>query len=223
MDGNGAVAEHGLGTRGRDDQVAVTRRQGVLEVPEAAGFVLREDFEVGQCRVQHRVPVDEPLAAIDQALFVEFDEDFGDRPRTTLVHREPVAAPVDGCAHAPQLLRDLAARVLLPVPDALHEFLAAEFAPGGAFGIQQALDDHLCRDARVVHSRLPERAIPGHALVARQRVHDRVLERVAHVQRARDVGRWDHDAIRLAVALRGEITAFFPALIDALLDLKRLV
>ena len=58
------------------------------------------------------------------------------------------------------LLRDLAAGLFFPLPDALDEFLAAEIALAIALAIQQALDDHLRRDAGVVHAGLPQRAVP---------------------------------------------------------------
>ena len=81
-----------------------------------------------------------------------------------------------------------------------------------AFGVELALDDHLRGDAGVVGAGLPQRVIAAHAVVARQRVHERVLERVAHVQRAGDVRRRQHDAVRLALARWLERAAGFPAL-----------
>ena len=50
----------------------------------------------------------------------------------------------------------------------------------------------------------------AHAVIADQRVHDRLLERVAHVQRAGDVRRRQQDAVRLAVARGREIAVRFP-------------
>ena len=59
-------------------------------------------------------------------------------------------------------------------------------------------------DVGVVGARLPQRTMPLHAVEAGERVHQRVLERVAHVQRARHVGRRDYDAIARTVACRRE-------------------
>ena len=62
-------------------------------------------------------------------------------------------------------------------------------------GVELALHHHLRRDAGVIGARLPQRVVAAHAVVAGEGVHQRVLERVAHVQRAGDVRRRDHDAI----------------------------
>jgi hypothetical protein len=51
--------------------------------------------------------------------------------------------------------------------------------------LQLALDDDLRGDARMVGARHPQRVEAAHAVVARQRVHDGLVERMAHVQRAR--------------------------------------
>ncbi len=61
------VAEHGLRSRRRDDQVARAVGERIAQVPQRPGLGLGDDFEVGQRGVQHRIPVHEALAAIDQA------------------------------------------------------------------------------------------------------------------------------------------------------------
>jgi hypothetical protein len=58
---------------------------------------------------------------------------------------------------------------------------------------------------------------------ARERVHERVLERVTHVQRAGDVRRRQHDAIACAITLRRECPGSFPTFVDAGFDLARSV
>src|SRR5262249_4306628 len=87
------------------------------------------------------------------------------------------------------------------------------------------LDDVLRRDAGVVHAGLPQDLVALHALAARQRVDDGVLEGVAQVQRAGDVGRRDDDGVRrlLALVVRREVTALHPALVQRPLYLSRRV
>jgi hypothetical protein len=63
---------------------------------------------------------------------------------------------------------------------------------------QLALDHHLRGDAGVVGARLPQHVLAAHALEAAQNVLQRVVERMAHMQRAGDVRRRDDDAIGLA-------------------------
>ncbi len=87
---------------------------------------------------------------------------------------------------------------------------------GFALGGQLAFDYHLGGDTGVVGARLPQGVVTLHAVVAGQRIHDGVLEGVAHVQGTGDVGRWDHDAVGILVitllGLGGEIAVFFPGL-----------
>ena len=74
------------------------------------------------------------------------------------------------------------------------------------------LDHHLGRDARVIGAGLPQRAPALHPVKSRQRVHQRVLERVTHVQGAGDVRRRNHDAVRRSIARGREPPRGFPAL-----------
>ncbi len=77
MHGDSGIAEHGLRARSSHDQVPAAVLQRIAEVPQVALFLLRKHLEVGNRGVQHRVPVDQPLAPVDQAFVVQADEDFG--------------------------------------------------------------------------------------------------------------------------------------------------
>ena len=83
----------------------------------------------------------------------------------------------------------------------LDEFLAADVAAMDLPLHQLAFDDHLRGDAGMVHAGLPQHVLAAHALEADQDVLQRVVERVAHMQRAGDVRRRDDDGERLG-ALR---------------------
>ncbi len=94
--------------------------------------------------------------------------------------------PPDSAFHAhtrskEPLAAEIAARRLLP----LHEL---------------ALDHHLRRDPGVIGAGLPQHVAPAHALEPAEHVLQRVVERVAHMQRAGDVGRRNDEAIGLRVA-----------------------
>ena len=231
--GHGRVAEHGFRARGRDDDVVERAafgigpgcavRERIAEVPELAVLLLAEDFEIGDRGLQHRVPIHEALAAIDQTVLVQLHEVLDDGLRVRGVHREGFARPVDARAHAADLLADGAGRELLPLPDLVEKLLAAELGARRLAGqLQIALDDHLRGDARMVGAWLPERVVAEHAVVARQRVHDRVLEGMAHVQRAGHVRRRDHDRVRLAAAAGLEAAAGFPGLAPVRFDALRI-
>ena len=65
------VAQHCFRSRGGNDQVAIARFEGIAEMPKLAGLFFRQYFEIGQCGMQNRVPVNQALAAINQAFVVE--------------------------------------------------------------------------------------------------------------------------------------------------------
>src|SRR5699024_2785572 len=89
MYGDGTVTEHGFRTRGGDGDVVAgfpqrdiavgvgfdvfvgfAVGQRVLEVPHVAVAFTVFDFQIGDGGFQHRVPVHQPCAAIDQVLVV---------------------------------------------------------------------------------------------------------------------------------------------------------
>ena len=112
-----------------------------------------------------------------------------------LVHGEAVAREVEAVAEAAGLFEDGAAGLLLPLPDLGDEGLAAHLAAADVAGAGElALDDHLGGDAGVVEAGLPEHVVAPHPVPAGQDVHQRVVEGVAHVQAAGDVGRRQQDA-----------------------------
>ncbi len=213
MDGNGAIAQHGFRTRrgdrdiialfGKDDipvrilldiGIGLAAGQRVFEVPHVAFDFPGLDFKIGDRRFELRIPVDQPLAAVDQAFLIERDEDFENGLGQTLVHGEAFARPVAGCAEALQLVEDQAARLFLPFPDALDKGLAAHLATAGKLSLGQlALDDHLRGNARMVHARLPQHVLAAHALEADHDILQRVVERVPHVQRPGHIRRRDDD------------------------------
>ena len=104
MDGDGRVAQHGLRAGGGDYQIvfAVERAralgQRVADMPKVAGLLDVLHFQIGNRRLQRRIPVDQPLAAVDQAIVVETHEDLQHRARESFVHGEALAVPVHGRA-----------------------------------------------------------------------------------------------------------------------------
>ena len=188
------VAQHRLGARRRDDDVAATADARVADLPDRSLLLVVLDFEVGDGRAERRVPVDEALAAIDEAVVEQPDERFQHRGGKPGVHREALARPVARRAEPSHLVRDRRAGGFLPRPHALGELLPAELAARLALRLQLLLDDDLRGDAGVVGAELPQRVVAPHPVVADQHVHQRLLERVAHVQRPRDVRRRKLDA-----------------------------
>src|ERR1700730_2946585 len=69
----------------------------------------------------------------------------------------------------------------------------------------------------MVDSRQPERAEAAHSLVACEHIHDRVLQRMSHVQRAGNVRRRDdnreHGSVLVSINFRSKVSVLLPALI----------
>ena len=131
---------------------------------------------------------------------MEPHEDVLDGAAQAVVHREARAVPAARVAEAALLLQDDVAVLLFPLPDLLQKGLAAHLFAVLALLFQLPLDDVLRGDAGVVEAGNPERLEALHPLHAREQVLHRVLQRVAHVEAARDVGRRhrDHEGLFLA-------------------------
>ena len=172
-----------------------------------------------------RAPVDDALAAVDQALVVQLLEHVVDGLVAALVHREAQAVPVAGRTELLELLDDAAAVLVLPGPGALEELLAADFLLRDALLAHRFDDFRLRRNRRVVGARQPQGRVALHSAPADQRVLQRLVHRVAEVQLARDVRGRDDDRIRFLfrVDFGVEILSLHPEVIDAVFDLFRLV
>ncbi len=89
-----------------------------------------------------------------------------------------------------------------------------------AFGVQLPLDDNLRRDAGMIGARLPQRVKAAHPVIANQRVHNRLLKTVPHMERAGDVRRRQQNAEAVFFGLGriqtgAKITGRFPLWIPA--------
>ena len=161
---------------------------------EAVAFFVF-NFQVAHRRFQHRVPVHQALATINQALLIQTHKGFGHGFGQFGVHREVFAAPIHTRTHAAHLGGDGVAALLFPLPDFGDEVFArlkrcvAHAMTADALGLKLALDNHLGRNARMVCSRNPGRVEASHAVVTGQRVHDGLVEGMAHVQSTRHIRR----------------------------------
>jgi hypothetical protein len=223
--GHGRVAEHGLGPGGGDGDAALPFRVGIRDPPQAAlhGAVLH--LVVGQRGAVEGAPVHHVLTAVDEALLVEAGEDLEHRVRQSLVHGEPLAAPIEGRAEPAKLLVDDGEVLLLHLPDPIDELLAAQFVAVRALGVEHALDHALGRDAGVVGAGLPQRVVALHPPPAGEDVLERVVQHVPQGQDAGHVGRRDDDGVRLALGVHVglEVAAFFPRGVPSLFHGGRVV
>ena len=209
-----------LGERFGERGLVERRAVGARPFERALAFDL-DDFEVGDRGLEFRIPVDQPLGLVDQALAVQLHEDLGDRLRQAFIEGEALAAPVARGAQAFELADDGAAQLGLPLPHPREKRFPPQGAAVGLLALHQlAFDDHLRGDPRVIRAGLPEHVLAVHAVIAAENVLQRVVERMAHVQVAGDVGRRNDDAKGLGVRPVGPAAAKgalrFPARGDAL-------
>ena len=92
--------------------------------------------------------------------------------------------------------------------------------PRFAFGLQLPLHHDLRGDSGVIRTDHPIGVVTLHTVIANQRIHQRLLKRVAHVQRAGHVGRRQLNGVRglRSVTIRNEISGLLPDRIPLALD-----
>ena len=231
IDRDGLVARDHFGACGADGQPGVGFLDDLhFEIIHGRVLRLRDDFFIADRAERHGAPVHHALAAIDEALFVEVHEHALHATRVVGVHGEARAAPVAARAELLQLLQDDAAVFVLPLPDLLHEFLAAEVVAmlDRAFLAQRFLHRVLRGNARVVGAGEPEHFLAQHARAAGEDVLDGVVQHMAEREDARDVRRRDDDGIRRALLADARGVGFKafvvePLLIPAGFDFRRRV
>ena len=220
-DGDARVAEHGLGARGGDDDVvlAVDRLgQRVAQVPQVALLVLVLGLVVRDGGGAVGAPVDDALAAVDQAVVVPVAKDLAYGLRVVLVHGEALVVEVDGAAHALDLLEDDAAVLVGPVPAGVDKLVATNLQAADALALELLVDLGLRGDTGVVGAQHPARGLAAHASHTDDGILDGVIGGVAHVELAGHVGRRNGDG-----AVAHALTALVVAAVEPLLQDRRLV
>ena len=220
-DSDARVAEHGLGARGGDDDVilAVDRfGQRVAQVPQVALLVLVLGLVVRDGGGAVGAPVNDALAAIDQAVVVPVAEDLAHGLRVVLVHGKALVVEVDGAAHALDLLDDDAAVLVSPVPAGVDKLIATNLQAANALTLELLIDLGLRGDTGVVGAEHPARGLAAHAGHTDNGVLDGVVGSVAHVELAGHIGRRNGDG-----AVAHALAALVVAAVEPLLQNRRLV
>ena len=195
------VAEHRLrarGCHGGTAPVARPVRTLVADVVHLAIHVLGLGFLVRERGQVAGTPVNHPVAAIDQAFFMQRDERVPHRLGILHVHGEAGAGPVGGGAQGFQLLEDHAALFPLEGMNPLEKRGASHVLAGLSL-LGELLLHHVLRcDRRVVRSRLPQRLAAAHPLEPDEEILHRVIEAVTHVEDVGHVGGRHHDDVGVA-------------------------
>ena len=182
-------------------------------------------FRVRQSRLAAGTPVDDPIASVDQSLFVEIDKYFPHRTRTILVHRERKARPVARNAHLFHLFHNASAVFFFPCPGAFEESFAADILFRQPLFLHLLDDLDFRRDGRMITPRQIQRRIPLHTLETDQCVDDRVVQSMSQMQLSRNIGGRNHDRERNfgRIYFRTEIVLLHPFGIQPVLEIFRIV
>ena len=220
-DGDTRVAEHGLGARGGDDDIvlAVDRLgQRIAQVPQVALLVLVLGLVVRDGGGAVGAPVDDALAAIDQAVMIPVAEDLAHGLDIVLVHGEALVVKVNRAAHALDLLDDDAAVLVGPVPAGVDKLVATDLQAADALAFELLIDLGLRGDTGMVGAQHPARGLAAHAGHTDNGVLDGVIGGVAHVELAGHIGRRNGDG-----AVAHTLAALVVAAVEPLLQDRRLV
>ena len=163
-------------------------------------------------------PVDDALAAVDQAVVVPVAEDFTHGLGVILVHGKALVVKVDGAAHALDLLDDDAAVLVGPIPASVDKLVATDLQAADALALELLVDLGLRGDTGVVGAQHPARGLAAHAGHTDDGVLDGVVGGVTHVELAGHVGRRNGDG-----AVAHALTALVVAAVEPLLQDRRLV
>ena len=186
-------------------------------MPQMAGFGHVLGLVVGDGGRAMRAPVDDALATVDQLVVIPIGEDLAHGMRIVVVEREMLVIVIAAAAHALDLADDGVSILLAPLPAFVDERLTANLQAGDALVGKLLVNLGLGGDAGMVGAEHPARGTALHARMTRARILNRLVERMAHVQHARDVGRRDDDGEGVVGPLAhagaaAEIPAIFPCL-----------
>ena len=164
----------------------------VSEVPHVALDIFHLDLVVGECGTRSRIPIDESLPPINQAVLEQHEEGVTHCGGAHVVHREANAVVVAARAHLLELAENGGLVRVLPFLGLLDEGFATHVEAANALREQALLDDGLRGDTSVVGAGHPHRVTALHPVKPDEHVLQRVVERMPEMQRRGHV-RWRDD------------------------------
>ncbi|OQA96873.1 MAG: hypothetical protein BWY25_02204 [Chloroflexi bacterium ADurb.Bin222] len=172
---------------------------GIADIPQVTGVLLRLDFQVRDGRLAARAPVHHIRPAVDEAALVEGDEGHAHGAAQGRIEGEALAIPIAGDAELSVLIGNAGVHLPFPLPRLLDERGAAQVVAGQPLFGEFALHDILGGDAGVIRAGEIQGLIAAHPIVARHQILQRSGHRVAEVQNAGHVGGRHGDAETRAV------------------------
>ncbi len=225
MDRNRGITEHRFRPGRRHHHVAGTVGIRVANMVELALGLLVFDLVVGQGGMAARAPVDDVVSLVDQAFLIQADKNLADGGGQPGIHGEAFALPVTGRAQPLQLVDDRPAFLRPPAPDLFDEGLAAEVVTAFAFQGQLTFDDVLGGDAGVIGAGNPHGIVAAHPVITGEDILEGIVQGVANVEDAGDVGWGDDDGEGGSAWLHGRRKALFllPALQPLLFNFAKFI
>ena len=149
MNAQGAISHHGFRTRGGNGHAVLRHAidqlraiyKGVANVVHLAFGFGGLHLQIAHGALEHRIPVHQTLATVNQALLVKLHKSFGNHLGQLVVHGEVFPAPVDTGAHSAHLGGNGVAGLLFPLPHPGNKVLTrlsrrrAHVMPADALGL----------------------------------------------------------------------------------------
>jgi len=178
VDRDRCVAKHGLWTRGRNRNMTIAILEWVLQVPHMPCDFFHLNFVVGQGGQRHRVPIHQPLAAIDEPVFKEFEEGMPHGCGAHWVHGEPRPCPIATGTKFTKLTEDDCLILVFPLLGQRDKLVAGHVRTPSTRLLKPLLNDRLRSDASMVSPRQPKCCCASHAVVSNENVLQRPIERM---------------------------------------------
>ncbi len=156
-------------------------------------------------------------ALVNDAIVIPVGEYAANAAGVIGVKREMLIIVIARAAHALDLAYDGSTVLLAPFPALVNKRLAPNFKARNALVVELFINLRLRGDARMVGSQNPTRGTPLHARVTYARVLDGVVERVAHMQHAGDIGRRNNNGVGMIFEVSpafaaSEVTVVLPCI-----------
>ncbi len=178
----------------RDKAALIDKRIAEIPNERVSFFIL--DLIVRKGRLRDGIPIDEVIAAVNEARIEHFFKHGAHGTVALFIHRKGKARPIAGTADFLQLAQNLRFALLFPFPDVGEELLARKiFSPFAHRRHQVAFDDRLRGDPRMVSPGHPQRLKSRHPFPADKHVLQSIDEGMPHVKDSGDIRRRDRNAV----------------------------
>ena len=154
--GDGRIAEQRFGTRCRNrHKASLFPFDGIIKVPHFADDFALFDFQIGNRRLQIRIPVNQTFRAVNQSFFIQRYKLLTHGAAKSFVHCKTFARPIQRSPQTAQLIGDLAAGFGFPFPDLFNKLFTSQIMSGNAVFGQQTFNDHLRGNTGMIRAGLP--------------------------------------------------------------------